>query len=419
MYKLKKIFIFALLIIGHPFGNPFVLNTNQLVMSEILHIIIPAIIALLGTLWIHPKVLKIAIMKNLVDNPDARKLQRNPTPVMGGIAVFFGIVIGICSSQMMFTNPNVFMLIAAMLIMLYTGTIDDILDLTPATRFLIEILIVAWFMYINKASIDCFWGTWGINLIPSWVAYPLTIFASVGIINAINLIDGVNGLSSGFCFMASALFAALFYSAGNIVMTVIAVSAAGAIIPFFFHNVFGYKTRMFIGDGGTLVMGTMMSVFVISILEHNSVCGNYAVNGMNTIAFSLAVLSIPVFDTLRVMSSRILRGTSPFHPDKTHLHHLFIELGFSHTGTTISILTINAFVVLSWFISYKLGASKDVQMYIVLTFSIMVTFVFYTYASRKMLKHGKTLAFFKRIAKFLNFEKKGIWLHLQKFIDRF
>lgn len=387
-------------------------------MSDFINILIPAFLALLGTLWVHPKVLKISIMKNLVDNPDARKLQRNPVPVMGGIAVFFGIVIGICSSQMMFNSPNVFMLVAAMLIMLYTGTIDDIIDLSPTIRFIIEILVVLWMMYINKSSIDCFWGLWGVDTIPQWISYPLTIFASVGIINAINLIDGVNGLSSGFCFMASAMFAIIFYTTGNTVMTIIAASAAGAIIPFFFHNVFGYKTRMFIGDGGTLVIGMMMSMFAISILGQNSVCADYAESGLSLVAMTLAILAIPVFDTLRVMTSRIIRGTSPFHPDKTHLHHLFIELGFSHAGTTISILTINFLVVVLWFVSYKLGASIEVQLYIVIALSILTTFIFYTYANKKMKKQGKTLAFFRKIAKLLNFEKKGFWLSLQKMIDK-
>lgn len=387
-------------------------------MSDFINILIPAFLALLGTLWVHPKVLKISIMKNLVDNPDARKLQRNPVPVMGGIAVFFGIVIGICSSQMMFNSPNVFMLVAAMLIMLYTGTIDDIIDLSPTIRFIIEILVVLWMMYINKSSIDCFWGLWGVDTIPQWISYPLTIFASVGIINAINLIDGVNGLSSGFCFMASVMFAIIFYTTGNTVMTIIAASAAGAIIPFFFHNVFGYKTRMFIGDGGTLVIGMMMSMFAISILGQNSVCADYAESGLSLVAMTLAILAIPVFDTLRVMTSRIIRGTSPFHPDKTHLHHLFIELGFSHAGTTISILTINFLVVVLWFVSYKLGASIEVQLYIVIALSILTTFIFYTYANKKMKKQGKTLAFFRKIAKLLNFEKKGFWLSLQKMIDK-
>lgn len=387
-------------------------------MLKIYHIIIPALLAFIGTLWIHPKVLKIAIIKNLVDNPDARKLQRNPVPVMGGIAVFFGIIIGLCCAQTLFSHHNVFLLISAMLVMLYIGTIDDILDLTPTIRFAIEILIVAWIIYVNNASINSLWGLWGAYSIPEWVAWPLTIFAAVGIINAINLIDGVNGLSSGFCFMASALFATIFYLTGNIVMTVLAASAAGAIVPFFLHNVFGKTTKMFIGDGGTLVIGTMMSIFVMEILHSGSMCKPLADSGLGLVPMTLAILAIPVFDTLRVMSMRILRGTSPFHPDRTHLHHMFIELGFSHVGTTVSILSLNFMVVVAWYLSYRLGASVDVQLYIVLALSILITFAFYRFASTQIRNNGKCLKHLKAIAKKMNFEKKGFWLTVQKYIDK-
>lgn len=387
-------------------------------MLKIYHIIIPALFAFIGTLWIHPKVLKIAIIKNLVDNPDARKLQRNPVPVMGGIAVFFGIIIGLCCAQTLFSHHNVFLLISAMLVMLYIGTIDDILDLTPTIRFAIEILIVAWIIYVNNASINSLWGLWGAYSIPEWVAWPLTIFAAVGIINAINLIDGVNGLSSGFCFMASALFATIFYLTGNIVMTVLAASAAGAIVPFFLHNVFGKTTKMFIGDGGTLVIGTMMSIFVMEILHSGSMCKPLADSGLGLVPMTLAILAIPVFDTLRVMSMRILRGTSPFHPDRTHLHHMFIELGFSHVGTTVSILSLNFMVVAAWYLSYRLGASVDVQLYIVLALSILITFAFYRFASTQIRNNGKCLKHLKAIAKKMNFEKKGFWLTVQKYIDK-
>ena len=238
----------------------FFLSKRQSSMFEFYHFLIPALFAFLGTLWIHPKVLKIAILKNIVDNPDARKLQRNPVPVLGGIAVFFGIAIGLCCSQAIFNSASTFMLISAMLIMLYTGTMDDIISLSPGIRFLIEILVIVWLMYASNTSINCFWGLWGVSTIPAWISYPLTILAAVGIINAINLIDGVNGLSSGFCFMSSVLFAIFFMITGNQTMTTLAMSAAGAIVPFFLHNVFGQSTKMFIGDGGTLVIGTMMAM---------------------------------------------------------------------------------------------------------------------------------------------------------------
>ena len=337
---------------------------------------------------------------------------------MGGLAVFFGIVAGLCSSQIAFFSPGVFVLMAAMTIMLYTGTIDDILDLTPRTRFIIEIVVVAFIMLVNNSGINHFWGLWGIDFIPVWIAGPLTIFAAVGIINAINLIDGVNGLSSGFCFMASVMFAIMLYISGNTHMTILAVTAAGAIIPFFLHNVFGNTTKMFIGDGGTLVIGTMMSMFVVSILKGSSLSANLANDGMGLIPFTLAVLAVPVFDTLRVMSTRILKKQSPFHPDKTHLHHMFIELGFSHIGTTVSILTLNFLIILTWFVSYKLGASVDTQLYIVLALSFLITFVFYKFAQVQIKNNTKALKFLQRIASMLQIEKKGIWAWAQRLIDK-
>ena len=388
-------------------------------MKDIYNLLIPFFVAFIATNWVHPKILKIAILKNLVDNPDERKLQRRPIPVMGGIAVFFGIVAGLCSSQITFFSPAVFVLIAAMTIMLYVGTIDDILDLSPYTRFLIEIAVVAFIMLVNNNGINCFWGLWGLDVIPMWIAAPLTIFAAVGIINAINLIDGVNGLSSGFCFMASVMFAIMFYISGNTTMMILATSAAGAIIPFFLHNVFGYNTRMFIGDGGTLVIGTMMSMFVINILKDTSLSAPFAQEGMGLIPFTLSVLAVPVFDTLRVMSARIIRGNSPFNPDKTHLHHLFIELGFSHIGTTVSILSLNFLVIVAWFVAYKMGASVDVQLYIVLALSILITFVFYKFAKVQIANDTKMLKVLQGIGKLMQFEKKGIWKWVQNIVDKF
>ena len=387
-------------------------------LENIVNIILPAFLAFLGTLWIHPKVLNIAILKNIVDNPDARKLQRNPVPVLGGVAVFFGIAIGLCCSPAMFNNTQTFIFIAAMLVMLYIGTTDDIIGLSPSIRFLIEIIIVAWFMYANNSSINCFWGLWGIGAIPLWVSYVLTIFAAVGIINAINLIDGVNGLSSGYCFMSSVLFAIFFYVTGNQPMTIFALSAAGAIIPFFLHNVFGQSTKMFIGDGGTLVIGTMLAMFVIDILDVKSGCNLLAAKGVGLIPFTLSVLSIPVLDTLRVMSTRFINKKPIYYPDKTHLHHIFIDLGFSHIGTTISILSLNFIVVAIWFLSYKSGASVDAQLYIVVATSFLFTFVFYWYAKRQIEKNTKALAIFKSIAKILHIEKKGIWRTIQQMIDK-
>lgn len=169
-----------------------------MLMSLLYAVFIPFCISLFLVGWIHPRLVKIALLKNIVDNPDARKLQRTPVPVLGGVAVFFGIVIGIASMSALVNCSGLLIVIMSMMAMLYTGTMDDILNLSPALRFLIEIIVVLLLIFVGGYSINDFHGLWGVGEISCWLAVPLTIFASVGIINAINLMDGVNGLSSGF-----------------------------------------------------------------------------------------------------------------------------------------------------------------------------------------------------------------------------
>ena len=222
-------------------------------------------------------------------------------------------------------------------------------------------------------------GLWCLDQIPQGVAIPFTLFAAVGIINAINLIDRVDGLSSGYCILTNLLFGMMFWYVEDRTMGMLAVVAAGSLIPFFFHNVFRKNSKMFIGDGGTLVMGIVMSVFMIRILRHGSMSEVYDAANIGLIPFTLAVLPVPVFDTLRVMTTRILKRKSPFHPDKTHLHHMFIRLGYSHATTTLAILILNFFVVLCWWISYMVGCSIDAQLYIVLVLSILITFGLYNF----------------------------------------
>lgn len=379
--------------------------------------LIPFVLSCLAVCWIHPRLVKIALLKNIVDNPDARKLQRVPIPVLGGVAVFFGAVIGIAITNVYVDCTSLLAIVGAMMVMLYTGTMDDILDLSPSLRFVIEIAIVILMMAVTGHMIDNFHGLWGVQSVPEWIAWPLTIFATVGIINAINLIDGVDGLSSGYCVMASIIFGTVFFLSGDTSMVILAAVSAGGLIPFFFHNVFGKKSKMFIGDGGTLVMGIVLSTFVLHTLSQESNVGSFVNERFGLVPFTLAVLSVPVFDTLRVMTARIVKGTSPFHPDKTHLHHLFIELGFSHAGTTVCILTLNSLVVAMQWLIYKLGFSVDVQLYGVVGISLMVTFGFYYY-----MKRISPTGWIKRLsdvlARMSHIERQGAFLMMQKFIDR-
>lgn len=380
--------------------------------------ILSFLVAILSAHWIHPRLVRIALDKNIVDNPNPRKLQRRPTPVLGGIAVFFGSVIGLGCASITCDCSELFIVVVAMMIMLYTGTMDDILDLSPALRFLIEIGTVLLLIFVGGYTLNDFHGLWGLNQIPQGVAIPLTVFAAVGIINAINLIDGVDGLSSGYCILTSLLFGVMFWYVGDRTMCMLAVVAAGSLIPFFFHNVFGKSSKMFIGDGGTLVMGIVMSVFVIRILRHGSMSEVYDAVNIGLVPFTLAVLSVPVFDTLRVMTTRILKRKSPFHPDKTHLHHMFIRLGCSHAATTLAILILNFFVVLCWWISYMIGCSIDVQLYIVLVLSILITSGLYNFMEWHIRHKTQFVRLLHRIGYRTHLNRTGIFFWLQKKMDR-
>ena len=375
------------------------------------------IIALVSTWWIFKKVLRIAILKNIVDNPDARKLQRVPVPVLGGVAVYFGIIVSLVCSGLMFNATTLFAIMGVMTIMLYVGTMDDILSLSPYTRFAIEIIVVIALVYCNHYSLNDFHGLWGIHSIPEWIAVPLTVFACVGIINSINLIDGVNGLSSGYCIVACSIFAGVFIWADDREAASLAMISIGALIPFFCHNVFGKKSKMFIGDGGTLLMGTIISTFVIGTLNMNSPLAEKVDPNFGLIPFTLAVLSIPVFDTLRVMTMRIIRGKSPFSPDKTHLHHLLLDLGFSHIGVTLSEVLSNLFIVLIWWISYKTGVSIDLQLYLVVGMGVAVTFGFYKYTRIQLVRNSKILHSLQMIGKLTHVENKCWFVRLRKLLD--
>lgn len=347
-------------------------------------VIVAAITAIVVVRWAYFKILLIAKDKGLVDNPDARKLQKEPIPVMGGIAVFFGVAFGLLAGYtaggiagVEFSVPLMAVL-AAMVVMLYVGALDDIRGLTPRARFVIEILTLLGLIYTSGGCIDTFHGLWGIYSFSWWFAVPLTVFAGVGIINAVNMIDGVNGLSSTLCMLCSTLYGIVFVRSGDVANATLAFTMAAALFPFMLHNVFGLRSRMFIGDAGTMVMGLLLTWFTMCLLRSDSPIAYYdAAAGVNMITFALAVLCVPVFDTVRVMTMRIAHKKSPFHPDKTHLHHVFVNVGVSHFITTVVEVLITVLVMIVWTLSVTFAASIEWQLYVVIAAAVF--FVWGTY----------------------------------------
>ncbi len=380
-----------------------------------LGVIVPFLMALFFTALVHPLIVRMAVSRNMFDNPDRRKLQARPVPVMGGLAVFFGIVVGAGATSVFFNSYALFTCVITMTVMMYVGMLDDMVGLSPVLRLFVELCLVAFVVYMDKTSINDFHGLLGTGKLPVWASLPLCSVACLGIINSINLIDGVDGLSSGICIFACLCFGVAFCSSYDGTMAVMASLAAGALVPFFFHNVFGQKSKMFVGDSGTLMMGMLMSIFCMRMIDNTSLVA-YNHPRMGVVAFALSVLSVPVFDALRVMFGRILKGESPFHADRSHLHHLFIELGFSHVGTTVAVVSLNALNVVCWLVCYLFGGDATVQFAVVFVVGLLNTNGVY-YAVRKMNHHRWPHRMLKRLARMSHMEAGRTFLAIRRVMD--
>lgn len=368
------------------------------------------VVSLISTCMVYRHVLRICIEKDITDKPCSRKLQQSPVPVLGGVAVFAGMLVAMIVGGIVSDVSGLYPVVCIMTLMLFVGVTDDILDLTPALRLAVEVAAVLALIYTTGCSINDFHGLWGIGQLPGWLAVCLTVFAGVGIINSVNLIDGVNGLCSGYCIFACTAFGVYSLLSGDNQTAVLAFVCIGALLPFLCHNVFGQTSKMFIGNGGTLLMGTVMVFFVISRI--------HGAEMPSEIPFALAVLSIPVFDTVRVMGVRMLKGRSPFSPDKGHLHHLLFSTHFSHVGTTITEIILGATVTAAWWLSCRLGASADVQLYIVIALGFCFTSGIYGLVEH-IRKHRPSLfAALCRLGDRTHFGHSKWWLKIRKIMDR-
>ena len=377
-----------------------------------------AFVAFMVSYWAYPLVLRMARVWKFYDKPDARKLQQKPVPVLGGLAVFAGIFVCTLIVTTLIFDWKPLIMLGGMIVLMCVGMIDDKRGLNAILRFVIEITVVVGLIFFSGNLIDQFGGVLGLFYLPGYVACPLSVIAGVGIINSINMIDGVDGYSSGYICMACLLFGILFIGSRIYGLGFTCLITAGAVLPFFLHNVFGQKTKMFIGDGGTLMLGTLMTSLVFSVLRKESMCLSLAnEHNVGLVAVCLAILAIPVFDTLRVMIGRISKGHSPFNADKTHLHHLFVDMGFSHVVTTFTILSLDILIVIGWLVAWLIGVGPTWQLLVVVLLGFLATFVLYTFM-RWHQRHQTTLW-----VKMCHFCKKtdmrhtAFWQWMQKFVD--
>lgn len=339
-------------------------------------LVILFLVAIAATSLIYYPILKIALKRRITDDPGERKLQKTPVPVLGGMAVFFGIVFSLCYFKTTISNTSLFPVLGVMVVMLYLGFMDDILDLSPWLRLVVEVLSALLMIYGTRYAIMSFQGLFGIDFLPVGVGVPLAVIAFVGIVNALNMIDGVDGLLSTFSIMAVTLLGLMSFLIHDYSYAALAAVSAGAMVPFLFHNVFGDKTKMFLGDGGSMMIGTVLSALVIALLRRGAYAplAKFVSGDISLVSYCLAVLCIPVFDTFRVIFFRLRHGDSPFHPDRNHLHHILLDLGFPAFAVVEREIFLDLSVVALWLISFVCGAGTNIQFAVVVAGGLAVTF---------------------------------------------
>jgi UDP-N-acetylmuramyl pentapeptide phosphotransferase/UDP-N-acetylglucosamine-1-phosphate transferase len=323
-------------------------------MHDLFYISLSFAISLVIAIKSIPTIINVAHAKHLFDEPNSRSATEHVVPTLGGIAIFFGFVLSVIIGGNGYAMPWLKYIIAAVTIMFFVGLKDDILSLSPVKKLIAQIGSACMLIFLADFRFTHLHGLFGINELNYFSSIIGTLFIMIVFINAFNLIDGIDGLASGISILASTVFGVWFFFAGHTEETILAFSLSGALCGFFYYNVYGKKNKIFMGDTGSLILGTIMSVLVIKFNEVN-IDQTHALAVASAPAVSFGILIYPLFDTMRVFSMRLYQKRSPFSPDKNHIHHRLLALGLTHKKATFTILILNAIFIISVFALQNIG----------------------------------------------------------------
>ena len=316
-----------------------------------------------------PSLIKVAILKRLFDEPtEERKLHKRVIPTIGGVIIFAGTFF---SFVLWFTSDNLLdidvgsstylknalalevtksaltdfkYILATVFVLFFVGVKDDIIGTSPIKRLAAHIIVALMIVLMADIRIKSMHGIFRIDEIPFWSSIFISLFAIIVIINAVNFIDGIDGLAAGIGFIASAIFGVWFYMAHDIVMSLLSFSLAGSLLAFLFFNF--SPAQLFMGDSGSTTIGLMLSVLAIKAIETpNADVSNTIISEIQRPVFAMAVLSYPLIDTLRIFVYRTIKGVSPFEADRNHIHHALLDAGLNHRGASLTLYAANILII--------------------------------------------------------------------------
>jgi UDP-GlcNAc:undecaprenyl-phosphate GlcNAc-1-phosphate transferase len=319
--------------------------------------VMPFIVAMVVTMTTLPLLARMAGPFGLLDQPGGRKVHSAPIPRVGGLAMALGVVVAALLA-LHIQGPDRWFLVAVAVLVAF-GAWDDRLDLDYRIKVAGQLVAVA---------IVVLWGDVRIRtitlddsiMLPAWVSLPLTVVFLVGITNAVNLADGLDGLAGGTTFLSLCAIALLSSVTGSSAGTPLLLAFAGAVLGFLRFNT--YPASVFMGDAGSQLLGFSLGVLGIRATQNDLT--------QMSAAIPVLVLALPILDTLSVMVQRIGEGRSPFSPDKKHIHHKLLALGFAHHEAVMVVYAVQAALFVT---AYLLRFESDLLILAVVSAFFAVT----------------------------------------------
>tara|TARA_B110001450_G_C17622103_1_gene481646 strand:- start:309 stop:1385 length:1077 start_codon:yes stop_codon:yes gene_type:complete len=343
--------------------------------SNIIYFVIP-FISLVLVLVLMPLARKVAIKMSLVDKPNFRKVHTVPVPLVGGILVVISSMIALfVFPEVWHLEKKYFSILICSLILLIVGIIDDKIDLRWTIKFSVQ-LILAWFLFESGIKIGSMFGIFGINELPLTAQYVLTLTVIVGVVNAFNLMDGIDGLVAGLAILGLSAFTVIAFLNNNQFLMVLYLSLIGALIGFLRFNL-SSKEKVFMGDSGSLVLGFILVSSGILLLKD---AANSPFSSV-TFAIIVGVLALPVADSLRVYRRRLKNGSSPFKADKMHFHHMVLYLGLKHKSASLLIIFISFSLII---ISLFLGTYFSITFMLIINLIVFILISEILWLNRKI-----------------------------------
>ncbi len=320
------------------------------------------------TFLLVPIVVIFARKYNLLYKPNNRSSHSSPVPALGGIAIFVGFLI---TFQLItsITKQQSFTILIATTLIFIVGLIDDLVEIKPWRKLIIVILLSIFITQTQGLTINNLHGFFSIHQLNEFVSMAITVIVITFLINAINLVDGVDGLASGLGITILSIFSLFFYKSNSIQYLSLTIPMIISLAAFLTFNIWGKRYKIFMGDSGSLLLGLIVAISVIHFMQiKNSFVGSvFSISPVT----AFALLVIPVFDAFHVTVKRLIIGRSPFKSDKEHIHHTYLKLGFTHRITSLILISYTlVFFFLSQFLLQFLGEGMALIVILILVFLV-------------------------------------------------